>query len=48
MQRLTQVAAQGGSLIAPSWLWESVVDLAGSHEVGYLEHCRRYALSAEE
>jgi len=31
---------------APSWLWESVVDLAGSHEVGYLEHCRRYALAA--
>jgi uncharacterized protein (DUF2252 family) len=29
---------------APSWLWESVVDLAGSHEIGYLEHCRRYAL----
>jgi len=33
---------------APSWLWESVVDLAGSHEVGYLEHCRRYALSAAD
>ena len=31
---------------APSWLWESVVDLAGTHEVGYLEHCRRYALDA--
>jgi uncharacterized protein (DUF2252 family) len=31
---------------APSWLWESVVDLAGTHEVGYLEHCRRYALNA--
>ena len=30
---------------APSWLWESVVDLAGTHEVGYLEHCRRYALN---
>ncbi len=29
---------------APSWLWESVVDLSGSHEIGYLEHCRRYAL----
>ncbi|WP_294192128.1 DUF2252 family protein [uncultured Sphingomonas sp.] len=31
---------------APSWLWESVVSLAGSHEAGYLEHCRRYALAA--
>jgi uncharacterized protein (DUF2252 family) len=28
---------------APSWLWRSVVDLAGAHEVGYLEHCRRFA-----
>ncbi len=28
---------------APSWLWSSVVDLAGRHEVGYLEHCRSYA-----
>ncbi len=27
---------------APSWLWRSVVDLAGAHEVGYLDHCRRY------
>lgn len=30
------------SLDAPSWLWRSVVDLVGSHELGYLEHCRRY------
>jgi uncharacterized protein (DUF2252 family) len=30
---------------APSWLWDAVVDLAGSHERGYLEHCRRYALA---
>ncbi|MFS0851483.1 DUF2252 family protein [Novosphingobium panipatense] len=30
----------------PSWLWESVVSLAGSHEAGYLDHCRRYALAA--
>ena len=29
---------------APTWLWRSVVDLAGVHEVGYLEHCRRYAM----
>jgi uncharacterized protein (DUF2252 family) len=35
-----------GQIDAPSWLWESVVTLAGSHEAGYLEHCRRYALAA--
>jgi uncharacterized protein (DUF2252 family) len=34
-------------LHAPSWLWTSVVQLVGSHEEGYLEHCRRYALAAE-
>ena len=28
---------------APSWLWSSVVELAGRHEVGYLQHCRSYA-----
>ena len=33
------------SFDAPSWLWTSVVDLAGVHEVAYLEHCRRYALA---
>lgn len=27
----------------PSWLWSSVVELAGRHEVGYLQHCLRYA-----
>jgi len=32
------------SLDAPSWLWNSVVDLIGAHEASYLEHCRRYAL----
>jgi uncharacterized protein (DUF2252 family) len=34
------------SLDAPSWLWSSVVSLIGSHEVAYLEHCRRYANAA--
>jgi uncharacterized protein (DUF2252 family) len=29
------------SLDAPSWLWLSVVSLIGSHEIAYLEHCRR-------
>jgi len=33
-------------LDAPSWLWSSVVDLAGIHEVAYLEHCRQYGLAA--
>lgn len=32
------------SLDAPSWLWSSVVQLVGAHEMGYLAHCRRYAL----
>ncbi|MDR6680697.1 uncharacterized protein (DUF2252 family) [Pseudomonas psychrotolerans] len=32
------------TLDAPSWLWSSVVQLVGAHEMGYLEHCRRYAL----
>jgi uncharacterized protein (DUF2252 family) len=32
------------ALEAPSWLWSSVVDLVASHERGYLDHCRRYAL----
>jgi uncharacterized protein (DUF2252 family) len=39
-------ADRKGQIDAPSWLWESVVSLAGSHEIGYLEHCRRYALAA--
>lgn len=30
-------------LDAPSWLWSSVVELLGAHEVAYLEHCRRCA-----
>ena len=33
------------SLDAPSWLWSSIVELTTSHEGGYLEHCRKYALS---
>jgi uncharacterized protein (DUF2252 family) len=31
------------SLDAPSWMWNSVVDLVAAHEAAYLEHCRRYA-----
>ena len=33
---------------APTWLWSSVVDLVGTHERAYLEHCRRYALALEK
>ena len=32
------------SLATPAWLWNSVVKLIASHEAGYLEHCRKYAL----
>jgi uncharacterized protein (DUF2252 family) len=31
------------TLDAPSWLWLSVVELIGRHEVAYLEHCRKYS-----
>jgi len=34
------------SLDAPNWLWHSVVELVGTHETAYLEHCRRYAAGA--
>jgi uncharacterized protein (DUF2252 family) len=34
------------NLDAPGWLWSSVVSLIAEHEVGYLEHSRRYALGA--
>lgn len=29
---------------APTWLWACVMELIASHEVGYLEHCRKYAM----
>ena len=38
--------AKSKSLDAPSWLWKSIVELVSSHEAGYLEHCRRYALAS--
>lgn len=34
------------TLDAPSWLWNSVVDLVAAHEAAYLQHCRRFALEA--
>ena len=33
-----------GALDAPSWLWNSVVELVAAHEAAYLQHCRKYAL----
>ena len=38
---------QDGTLDAPSWLWDSVVDLAARHEAGYLDFCRTYALDTD-
>jgi uncharacterized protein (DUF2252 family) len=34
---------RSNTLDAPNWLWSSVVQLIGQHEVAYLEHCRKYA-----
>lgn len=34
------------TLDAPSWLWTSVVDLIGTHERAYLDHCRPYAMES--
>jgi uncharacterized protein (DUF2252 family) len=42
----TLVARRARNLDAPSWLWRSIVDLAAVHEAGYLEHCRRFALTS--
>ena len=36
---------RGSGIDAPSWLWRAIVDLSGTHEAGYLEHCRQYALA---
>ena len=33
---------RSASLDAPNWLWASILELMASHEVAYLEHCRRY------
>ncbi len=35
-------------LDAPTWLWSSIVDLVAAHEAAYLEHCRVFALGADE
>ena len=33
---------------APAWMWRAIVDLAGVHESGYLEHCRDVAMVASK
>jgi uncharacterized protein (DUF2252 family) len=40
----TLKANRSKTLDAPSWLWSCVIELIASHEAGYLEHCRRYAM----
>lgn len=37
---------RSATLDAPSWRWRAVVELVANHEAGYLEHCRKFALSA--
>ncbi|MBB2964316.1 uncharacterized protein (DUF2252 family) [Methylobacterium sp. R2-1] len=38
------VQGTDGGEQASNWLWWSLVELAGRHEVGYLQHCHRYGL----
>jgi len=45
LQALLQRPGKAGG--TPQWLWDSVVHLVGSHESGYLEHCRDYAAMLE-
>jgi uncharacterized protein (DUF2252 family) len=40
-----EVSRRSKAIDAPPWLWSSIVDLVASHEAGYLEHCRHYALA---
>ena len=37
---------RAGALDAPSWLWTAIVELVGTHEAAYLDHCRKHALPA--
>lgn len=39
---------QSKTIDAPFWLWRSIVELISVHEAGYLNHCRRYALSHQK
>ena len=36
---------RAGALDAPSWLWSGIVELVGTHEGAYLDHCRKHALA---
>ena len=36
---------QGKVHNAPQWLWTSMVELVGNHEVAYLDHCRLLAVA---
>ena len=42
--RETLTAQRAANPGAPSWLWRNVVDLAATHEAGYLDHCRTVAM----
>lgn len=41
LEDLSRPAGQASD--GPDWLWQSIVLLAGKHETGYLEHCRKVA-----
>ena len=43
---LEMAAHRTKDLDAPSWLWTALVQMVSLHERAYLEHCRRYALTA--
>ena len=44
--RMDLEKAGAATLDAPAWLWSNVVELLATHEAAYLDHCRRFALSA--
>jgi uncharacterized protein (DUF2252 family) len=43
--RIEVTRRSAGNVGTPSWLWDSVVELAARHEAGYLEHCRSFAMA---
>jgi len=38
-------ANRRGMIDTPTFLWESIVSVAGRHKASYLDHCRRYAMA---
>ena len=36
----------GDGGVAPGWLWNCLIALAGGHEADYLDHCRHHAAGA--